>query len=382
MLPIKIIIPGKYWDSQIHSERLYLFDLSGEILTLDWSQLLEELKIENYLYLVFQVAFQKNDLFYSPEFSRKFQDSKERKSILDKFSRLSRLDLLISKKQSDSLIIKKQKNPFPFPHTDSLFYRGYLYVSSLSGVYRGTCQKTNKNPVSSRPARKSGNPVFAMSASRGKLALAAGSDGLFLMDLKPDWPVKILQRQTQRISQDNCIDCHWTFDNIFCSSHILSGYLVDYTKYMAQKTLGKSGHSIRANSIFQGHGYSWGGQDKLCQARDRAIHVVRYNPKKGSKEKFEALGTLKPAAWEGEVVSAKIAYWGVIVEFDDNIVVFPSEGEPIIFQGEPVSWRIFPQSKQYANQMHIIYEDRIEIISFNHDYFVDQKKKIAGIEYI
>jgi len=50
------------------------------------------------------------------------------------------------------------------------------------------------------------------------------------------------------------------------------------------------------------------------------------------------------------------------------------------FAGEPVNWRIFPRSKHYENQLHIIYNDRLEIISFNHDYFVNQNEKWAGIE--
>ena len=30
------------------------------------------------------------------------------------------------------------------------------------------------------------------------------------------------------------------------------------------------------------------------------------------------------------------------------------------------------------NQLHIIYEDRLEIWAFNHDYFADQHQKLAG----
>ena len=47
-------------------------------------------------------------------------------------------------------------------------------------------------------------------------------------------------------------------------------------------------------------------------------------------------------------------------------------------RGEPVRWRIFPRSTNFTNQLHIIYDDRIEILSFVHDYFVNQKSKLAG----
>jgi len=46
--------------------------------------------------------------------------------------------------------------------------------------------------------------------------------------------------------------------------------------------------------------------------------------------------------------------------------------------GESVHWRVFPRSENYSNQLHIIYEDHIQIVSFVHDYFVDQSQKLLG----
>lgn len=34
-----------------------------------------------------------------------------------------------------------------------------------------------------------------------------------------------------------------------------------------------------------------------------------------------------------------------------------------------------------VGQFHVILDDWIEIYSFNNDYFVDQREKIAGMEY-
>ena len=35
----------------------------------------------------------------------------------------------------------------------------------------------------------------------------------------------------------------------------------------------------------------------------------------------------------------------------------------------------------FKNQLHVIYEDRLEILSFNKDYFVDQEAELSGITY-
>ncbi|HAO21275.1 MAG TPA: hypothetical protein DCQ37_12880 [Desulfobacteraceae bacterium] len=134
---------------------------------------------------------------------------------------------------------------------------------------------------------------------------------------------------------------------------------------------------ISEDTIFHGSGYSWGVHDKLYQVRDGCVYIVRYQPWK--RQRF--IEEVRFDSWKGQVVSGKVASFGVIIECENAIVVLPSDdGTPITFKGEPVNWRIFPRSKYYENQLHIIYEDRIEIISFNHDYFVNQKSKRAGIE--
>ncbi|MCY1458289.1 hypothetical protein D9M71_756600 [compost metagenome] len=63
---------------------------------------------------------------------------------------------------------------------------------------------------------------------------------------------------------------------------------------------------------------------------------------------------------------------------EDRIMVLRSDGFSEVFNGTPIHWRVFPRSEHYSNQLHIVYEDALEIISFTHDYFVDQDKKMFG----
>lgn len=57
---------------------------------------------------------------------------------------------------------------------------------------------------------------------------------------------------------------------------------------------------------------------------------------------------------------------------DDTLITFP----------EAVArWRVYPRSKRYENHLHVIYEDRLTVYSYNHDYFVDQAYKVKGIQY-
>jgi hypothetical protein len=67
-----------------------------------------------------------------------------------------------------------------------------------------------------------------------------------------------------------------------------------------------------------------------------------------------------------------------VIEYPTRLVVLRSDGEIETFEGEPVHWRVFPRSEHYSNQLHIIYEDSVVIVSFVHDYFLDQKAKLLG----
>jgi hypothetical protein len=58
------------------------------------------------------------------------------------------------------------------------------------------------------------------------------------------------------------------------------------------------------------------------------------------------------------------------------------DGNVTVIPGEVVRWRVYPRSKNYLNHLHLVYEDRLEIYSFNHDALVNQETKKIGIEYI
>ena len=77
-------------------------------------------------------------------------------------------------------------------------------------------------------------------------------------------------------------------------------------------------------------------------------------------------------------MSAKVALFGTVVEFDSGLVVLTSDGNRHRVAGEPVSWRVFPRSRHYEDHLHVIYDDRLEVHSFNHDYACRPARKNFG----
>lgn len=408
MQALKLIVPGQYWDSQIYQGRLYLFLLDGGLFAVDWDKIIADYAEKTSQQFAFACAFQRSDYLYGSKWQLFFGDSEVTNLIRGKFDRLAAQPLEIPRAVLERYRGMARPNPMPFPHADCTIYGQQMYVSSPSGVFRSTCNKRTVGPISGRPAQICDIPVNAVSAGWNTLAMAAGSDGLWQYSLGPsaDYardPGKLDERLTQ-LSEVSCAACNWNYYSIYCSSYETGGYLADFSVAYADETPKESsevselfgrdipfdGHRERirqfeevipADAIFQSKAYSWGCRDKICQATATGIKVVRYTPwAKTREERIRPLGgDLLPTDF-GEPIAGSVALFGTVIEYENGLFVLASNGERFDIPGEPVNWRTFPRSVQYANHLHVVYDDRLEILSFNHDYFVDQPHKIMGIQ--
>ncbi len=108
----------------------------------------------------------------------------------------------------------------------------------------------------------------------------------------------------------------------------------------------------------------------------------RNNPNKDKgEEQFTQLQNLNLQAWKGKVIGGGTSYYGTIVECENALVVLLSNGQTKTIEGPITRWRVYPRSKNYQNHLHVIKDDRIEIYSFNQDYFLDQNEKLIGLEH-
>ena len=172
---------------------------------------------------------------------------------------------------------------------------------------------------------------------------------------------------------------------------------------------------IDESEILQaGHGaaLSWGVGDKICGLLGEEVTVVRYvqssvrEPKSEAPEAlfdsdgtippshkaasdakrarpeapFDSVGTI-PLSAGAEVIKAGLTYFGVLLETTDQLLVYRSDNEVWSTPGPIVRWRTYPRAKYYENHLHIVAQDAVHIVSFMHDYWQEQKEKIAGITY-
>jgi hypothetical protein len=255
------------------------------------------------------------------------------------------------------------------------------------GLFTASCGKRTLKPVSTRTERVWDGVTTGISASTYGIAIAAGSDGL--------WEVPRHDSSAARpvlVSEGHASSCEWTYWSIYASSHASGGYLADYTRRDRHpdeiENYGTYPEKERAfHGVFDGADifgtkatYTWGTKDKFCGATRARISVRQYKPWLEGDARVISLGHVDDALVGklGELVSAKTASFGVVLEYDDTLLVVDSTNEDHHLPGAPVNWRVFPRSKRYENHLHVVRTDCIEIISFNHDYFVDQKSKVLG----
>lgn len=384
MRPVEISIQGEFFDSFIYEGRLYLFKIDGTIQTINWDTLVSSFSSNESIKIAIMCAFKRSDFLYSSDARELLTDIDIKKLMMEKFDLLQSRPIHIDAVDLSKFTIGTQDNPVPFPHADIEIYKKNLFIGSREGMFRATCDKSTKYPISSRPNKLWDGAVLGLSASYDSMAIAAGSDGLY--------ECPIFEGKTRAYKEPNCIshsyssDCNWAFYNIFGSSKnsgVLARFNIETDHKYNREIRTKTFRDLEtAEEIFKSSGYSWGVQDKICQIHGRNLKIVKFKP--WAREQSEILKLIKDIQfdlWKGQVISGGVASFGIVVELENAVVVIPSAGPPTTIPGEPVNWKIYPRSKHYENQLHIIYDDRLLIQSYNHDYLVDQESKEYGISF-
>lgn len=415
MHALKVIVPGEFYDSQIYNGRLYLWEIDGSLITIDWDKLVGKINVSEELEIALKFALQHNDALYRNPLLR---DIEVRDLMQLKFKKLSELVIEVNRRDLLSCRINQRNSPFPFPHADSAVHYDMMYVGSQDGVSASECIKRNQWDGHIESAEKILDlPVLSIATSHLTLAIAAGNEGLFDYSLTQN-PTKKYS-EPRKLSGSHCNLTRWLYPSIFGSSYFNDGYFADFE---TKKNATKENVALKASSIDE-HGkrqkrpsqherilqglvssdeifkqssvkpdgmtstetetrFTWGVQDKLCSITKNSVKLAQYKPKsraKYTKNKFKDLGSVEIEGLTSEVISADSSLFGIVLEQEDGLLIVTSLLESHFLQGEPVNWRVFPKATNYSNHLHVIYDDALHIYAFSHDYFVDQFTKKLGI---
>ncbi|OYU12620.1 MAG: hypothetical protein CFE38_06380 [Comamonadaceae bacterium PBBC1] len=398
MQSVKFSLAGEYWDSQIYSGILYLFDEKCALHRVDWSALIDSVAQNNQnIQTAIRVAFSDSDLFYNPKVKKILRDPSIEGPIKKQLAELSKLEMSESL-ETIGAHVKSGNSPFDFLPIDTDIYYHHIFAGGDEGLYSSQGTAGNEGRHFRATAQKHHDArFFQIKASDRFTAIAAavGNDGLFEFNFDKD--SEDVLGQEKILAKRACSACDWAFQSVMgwtTDSAFLASFKKDRDPH--SKFLSRSfDRIVESSEMFfddplavNKSGITWGSREKIYKISDDGLTVVDYSPdalnhKKSQKNQkpvqlYKKRSTEKMSFNSKGIVSTGTAPFGTVLEFDDRITVIRSDSVVDSFPGEAVHWRIFPRSEHYSNQLHIIYEDRIDVISFVHDYFVDQNEKLYG----
>lgn len=389
MRPVKIKLEGHFWDSQIYSGELMLIGIDGSFHRIDWNEAVDSIakKFPSFETAV-RVSFSDGELFYNPKVIKVFNDPMIKPVIINQFNSLSRTDI-IERFSSRNSFWQEESLPFDFLPSDTEVYYSRFYAAGEAGLYSTTKSQLGAKLNKADLIKHHDANVIQVKASENAsaIAIAAGNDGLFEFGFNRYERGNL--KESKHIANIPCNICDWAFQSVIGSTLVDSYFVKFREEKINDKKIRVFDQIIQTNDIFgsvdENRHFTWGAREKFYRITESGIEIVDYNNKnnKGANafiKKGKYLLFNKDFQQEEleDVISTGVAPFGTIIELAEKIIVLRSDGVTEVFKGELVHWRIFPRSEHYSNQLHLIYDGHIEIVSFVHDYFVNQDDKIFG----
>lgn len=387
MQPVEIRIPGSFYDSQIYSGELYLWTTTGDILRVNWDKLVDAIEPKDQYRATIEFAFRRSEYLYDPSVAILLRDPEIRSVLTRRFRTLSESPIEVSAELIDRCTVARYENHFGFPHADSGFYNGNLFIGGRDGVEYAWPMA---DEFEMQPTKLTDLPALGIALGSSRLAVAAGDEGVFQLTAAPE-----VESDLKQVMRSYSNSVRWMESALFVSDHSSTGTFVDFKlgkkrkehpdkpreRVVRQFLPIKDLPEINAQEIRPQIDYVWGAEDRLCIAAPGHIDVVKFYPRRKLADRFEFQGRIGTSLEWHQFVAADNAIFGFVVEHEAGLEVLASSSDTISLDGEPVNWRVFPRSKYYTNHLHVVREEYMSVLSFNDDFFVNQDKKLSGVEF-
>jgi hypothetical protein len=401
MTPAKITIEGDFWDCQIYRGRLYLWYSNGKLRIVNWQALVHSFIEDVTQELALTCAFLDGRFLYGSNSSILFEDKDFKELLTVKFNELISRELQISNSDLVKFTIGEQDNPFKELQTDSEVLNNRIYALTYNGLFSALGHRpvSNKFKVSSKTRKINDFVGFSLKGGKyGRLALSGGEAGLYEYDASNAAIFSELEE-----TENEKFYCVTPKHSSFADFNFLSRYNSSIVKksFLLLHKWDNSGPKIkpfrvldreideasifgtdRLNSdAYRSNSVSWGTNEKLYKASDSILEVVDFNNYSETDDFFSAKSTFEFQSWKGKILRGGVSYFGTIIECEFAIVVLMEQDVFFNIPGSATRWRVYPRSLNYENHLHVIFDEKLEIYSFNNDYFRNQKRKKFGIAY-
>jgi len=383
--------------------------MNGEIKVYDWNKVINQTVIPKFKErLPFVFSFMEGNFLYNKKVSYIFSDEAYRSILLNQYKVLVDTPVTISAEDLELSRLYQGNIPLNELPIDTEVYANNLYFAVDNGLYRRVIHTGVSDPsIGPKDTKLWECRLLSLKANKyPQIALSAGSEGLFELNLVKDEAIRpqaletVEDTKVYKISGKPSSFSNYSFLSVFSSSYVEESYMALFNwkpiNPLRLNTTGKRevkvyrdfDEVIGQQGIFGDSSeseISWGIDDKIYSIKGDILTILKFNNaanvEKGDTY-YQTLESVKLPANIGQIVGAGSSYFGNVLEFTKGVMVLRSDGNVTVIPDEVIRWRVYPRSKNYMNHLHLLYDDRLEIYSFNHDALVNQVTKKIGIEYI
>lgn len=392
MKPIKITIQGSYLDCQLYRGWLYLWTFDGRLCVYDWERLIDSFNVLENEKLALKYSFKEGSYLYRHNVLDIFQDNEFKNLLVEKFNNLNEYTFVISEHKLQQFLIGEMDTLSLSLPIDTEIYNSILYYATDKGLFKTNAHKTEGNPVSSKPIKLWDARILSLKAnSFPRMAISAGDDGLFEMSMSKEelnlFNLMAVERNISKISDKHSSFSNYSNLSIYSSSLSSKSYLALFAWEECAENTRKYKRvysKILDSSLIFGDerdNLSWGVDGKIFRATPKGFNIVKFN-NKGRNQLFSKKKDYHKQLNRGSIIGGTSAYFGNIVEFEKGLTIIQTDGERVSINQPVTRWRVYPRSNNYGNQLHVLLDNRMEIFAFNHDYFLHQKDKELGIDFL
>lgn len=384
MQPLKIRIDGRYWDSYLYNDNLLLLTREGDLEIYSWDRLLDAVATPSELRTPLRHLAARGRAWYALAVQELIHAGGVQNHLRSYVTALTSQTLRITRADL-SRKVRRTTAVELFPSTDIEVFGNVLYMGSTDGLTASPLASIADLDVS-RDSVVLDAPALKLAASYSHLAVAHGEDGLSEISIGR---MSRYLREDDRavfdhlISEENCDSCSWSYFDVIGSTSGEGGFIGAFSKpgpggrasdYDDRQLLG----TIPSHEVFgERGGLLTGSGNLLMLAREGELRTERWNPYRrredyGIDRERTMVSAPKVTAVTNrpEPLDLSVTVFGAVLELDEQLVVFRSDGQTQIIKGEPVAWRAFPRSQRYLNHLHVVRDRWIDIYVFAHDYFV------------
>lgn len=336
---LRLSIEGEYLDSYIYSGNLFLLDENYVLSIYKWDVLIN-------------LAVKGCELLDSLKLTKILENSTNAKGE-------DKVDLYIDKSGLKTAFRSSiELNVWP---SDINVFANILYISSEEGVER--YELNYIEGTLGHNFKIFDEMSFSISPnSSNRVAIAAGKSGV--LTFIPKSNKYLNQRDVSLLTDSACTDLDWQ-STVLLANTVDGVKRADYIPMPIKHQCGDNDTFFNKFKEFKAYRpepintdiakLSWLGGDKFYSLNnDKTITS-------GNIKSIESLNTrVLDECIFNNILKAKSSAFGAVLETNNELFLMRDDEAEKIY-GEPVNWRVFPRAKFYANHLHIISSDAIEI---------------------